>query len=152
MADGLRYELGGFQELERKLSALPGPAAKRVVMAGLRKGAQAVKAEAKRVAPVRQSQRDRIIPLGVKSTRTRSKGFLKRTIIYRAKRGELVVEVGPRRAAFYGKFFEFGRSGRSMPRNTWLTAAFQASADTALGRISVGLWDQLRKEVDKLGK
>lgn len=151
MSDGVRFELKGFEVLQARLDALPGPAARRVVVAGLRQGAQAIKKAAKGTAPERQKQRDRIITLGALSTRVRAPGFLRRTVIYRSVRGELAILVGPMRGAFYGAFFEFGRSGRPMPRVTWLRSAFGSSVDVAFGRISAGLWDQLKKEVDKLG-
>lgn len=152
MSDRLTFELGGFDALNAKLRELQGAPARRVVMAGLRKGAQTVKQSAQAAAPVRQRDLARVIRIGTKSTRVRGPRFLRRTIAYKAVRGALVIEVGPRRAAFYGQFFEFGRDGRSMPRRAWLTEAFRGSVDLAFGRISGGMWDQLAKEVAKLGE
>jgi hypothetical protein len=150
MADRFDLRLDGDVEFQRQLSRLQDAAARRVVMAGLREGAKAIKKTAKRNAPVRVTDLDQVKPLGKRSSRVRSAGFLKRTVIYRRVRRRLAIDVGPRRAAFYGQFFELDRKGpRSMPRRRWMTRSFSQASGAALAKIAPGMWKQLRKEIDR---
>ena len=149
----MNLQIEGFDKLNKQLEELTGPTARRVVMAGLREGAKGFKKTAKDRAPQRKTELGRVIPLGPSSTRTRSRGFLRRTIIYRTVRGQLAIEVGPRRAAFYGKFFEPGSGGhRAMPKTSWFSKAWRSSGRSLLPVIGPAMWKQLRKEVSKRGR
>ncbi len=149
MADDLRMRLTGLSVLEKNLEALDRRAARRVGLAGLRGSARVVKRAAKRAAPKRRTDLDRIFTLGRRSSRTRAPGFLKRTTIYRTVRGELAILVGPRRAAFYGKFFEPGGGGRHMPKTAWFSRSFRNVARAAFEAAAPAAWKQLTKEVDR---
>lgn len=153
MADSLTLNLQGAEKFDRMLDHLTHRGARKVVTAGLRAGAQELKKAANRTAPIRRRQRDRIITFSAKSSRVRAPGFLKRGVIYRAvKGGYPTFLVGPRRTAFYGKFFEFGRDGPRFPRNPWLSSAFRASGGAMINRITDKLWLELKAEIDRHGK
>lgn len=153
-------KLKGLEELDRQLKTLPLKVQRRSMIAGLRAGAVIYKRAAKKNVPVRSagvagSAARYIGNFGAKEG-IRQPGFLKRGIISRTisakKSPRPTIHIGPRRAAFYGQFFETGRrGGRRMPRRNFLTEAFRTKSAAALRAVEAGLWKSLKKEISKNG-
>jgi HK97 gp10 family phage protein len=148
-------KLSGLEALDTQLKTLPIKVQRRAMIAGLRAGALIYKRAAKASVPVRSG--------GVAGAAAkfigdkhglRQPGFLKRGIISRTvskKRAPRpTIHVGPRRAAFYGQFFEVGRAGpRRMPRRHFMREAFRTQSGKALKAVRAGLWKALKKEIVK---
>lgn len=144
----------GLEELNRQMKTLPHKVQRRAVIAGLREGAKVIKKAGKMGAPLRQSVAGNSAKFIGDRHGIRFPGFLRRTTIYRtvSKRKALrpTIHIGPRRAAFYGQFFEVGRRGpRRMPRKTWLSDAYRSRNGAALQAIRKGLWRELAKAIDE---
>jgi len=149
-------KLSGLEALDRQLNTLPGKVQRRAMIAGLRAGAVIYKKEAKRNVPVRRGGVGSSAKFIGDKHGLRQPGFLKRGIISRTisakKSPRPTIHVGPRRAAFYGQFFEVGRRGpRRMPRRHYLRESFRTQSSRALTAVREGLWKALRKEVAKHG-
>lgn len=154
MSANLRLE--GLEELNRALLLLPDKIARRAVIGGLREGAKVIKKAGVLAAPVRASTGDSTAKFIGDKYGIRFPGFLRRTTVYRTvsnKRADRpTIHVGPRRAAFYGQFFEIGRAGpRRMPHRAWFSMAYRARNRAALAAIGAGLWKHTLKEMKKYG-
>jgi len=150
-------KLKGLEALDTQLKTLPSKVQRRAMIAGLRAGALVYKREAKRNVPVRRGALGSSAKFIGDKHGLRTPGFLKRAIISRtvsAKRAPRpTIHVGPRRAAFYGQFFEVGRKGRRrMPRRHFLRESFRTQSSRALTAVREGLWKALRKELAKHGR
>jgi hypothetical protein len=134
-----------FYQINKTIRTMEDKVARKVVIAGLRKGAVVFRNAAKKQIPVRQDgEFKRLGRSGL-----RAPGFLSRGIIYRAdpKRMAYIpkVRIGPRTSAFYGYFFETGRRRTRFPIRRYLTHAFMSSQDEAIRAITRGMWAALRK-------
>lgn len=152
----VKVKLSGLEELDRQLKTLPLKIQRRALIAGMREGAKVYKKAGKIGVPVRRWQGDNAAKFIGDKHGLRMPGFLKRSMIYRTvsarKSPRPTIHVGPRRAAFYGRFFELGRRGqRRMPRKHFLSDAFRTRTPAALAAVRKGLWAAMKKEIKKLG-
>ncbi len=151
-------ELRGLEALDEQLRTLPLKVQRRAMITGLRKGATVYKKGGKIAAPVRSwgaaGSAGKVIG---NHHGVRMPGFLKRSIISRTvsarKSPYPTIQIGPRRAAFYGQFFEFGRTGgRRFPRKNFLSDAYRSRSPEALKAVRAGLWAAVQKEFIELRK
>lgn len=111
-------EVKGLEEINRALTELPPRIAMKVLRRGVYAGAALLRGAIKEAAPVRQDGKPK--KLGVSLSKwgtTRPPGYLKKNIGTPLKKrqpfGQRVYSVGPIKAAFYGKFVEFGHRAGS---------------------------------------
>ena len=90
--------LRGFAEFEKKLRALPGKVARKVVRQALREGAKIIQAEAKARVPVDSGKLKKSIK--VRAAKSRKKGTA--AVVVQTGQGDFKGET------FYGAFLEYG--------------------------------------------
>ncbi len=161
MPDLATVKLSGFAEFDKQLKLLPLAVQRRAMIAGLRAGAVVFKKEAKKNVPVRRAGvlgfAAKYIGAGGRREGIRQPGYLKRSIISRTvsakKSPRPMIQIGPRRTAFYGAFFETGRGGPGrMPRRRFLSGAFRTAKFRAQTAVRDGLWKAIKKEIAKNGR
>lgn len=143
-----RVKLEGFKQTADALERLPAVVGKRVVGFGMAKGAQVVKAQGKKTAPVRKS--GGLKYMGPKDRRVRAPGFLKRKgVTYQRRRGSFVWFVGASRSAHYGAKIEAG-TRHIKRRQPWLRTAYRMTQGRIVPAVVKGMASKLDKEVSKL--
>jgi HK97 gp10 family phage protein len=144
----VKVSIHGAREIEKVLQMLPDRVAKKVIEGAVRQGANVIRAEARRRAPVRAEP-------GVKK-RSKSRGtlpgFLKASIsVKKIKQSpalvHLAVSVG---RAFWGMFYEFGT--RHQPARPFMRPAFDSAGGRALQKIGEWLGKGIDKEAAKLAR
>ena len=131
MADGLKFKLEGFEELEKDLKRL-GRDAEKVLRAGIRAGAVRVKKEAQQNLA------------GHRRTGELSASLRVSARLNRAKRS-VTATVRNTRDTFYGLFLEFGTIRQSGIK--WLTRALRDSAQDVFNKDVAG---RMRKRIAKM--
>lgn len=139
MADGLRFKLEGFDELERELKKL-GRDAEKVLRVGMAAGGRAVRDQA----------RANLVPH--KRSGALSKGLRVNSRIDRIRRS---VRVTVRTSAdqFYGLFLEFGATGvgrgrtGTVPAEAWLRRAVRQVGPQVYNKYAA---ERMRKRIAKI--
>jgi len=165
----ITIQIRGLEDVKRAFRDLPKEVAQKALRGALLDGAEVLRKEAQRRAPVRPfwpPKRD-------KSGRVRLPGALRASIVKRARpRGrngaDMTVSVGATKNVFYWHFVEFGHrlvSGRGKSSKTigqvrgrpYLKPSFDAAAPAAVNRVIarlgpqiVNIANRLRRRVAKL--
>ena len=128
---------------------LPHTINRKVLAAGMGRGALLVKRAAKRIAP-KQGAPGRLHYFGPNDHRIRAPGYLKRKgITYARVKNTFIWEVGSTKAAFYGARLESGLA--HVPRRVeWLRQAYRMVRDRIPSEVAKGMEKKLAKEVAKL--
>lgn len=126
----VRFEMEGWEELERKLESLGSKMqAQKVLEGALMEGAEVVKAAIEAHAP-------------------RRTGMLSSDIhISRGGRKKFSVRIGPGLKGFYGRFLEHGTS--KMPAKPFMRPAFEASNDAAQEAIRQAIWQAVQEAAER---
>lgn len=152
MAEQLRIH--GAKEMEAVLKQLPDYIAKRVVTGALRKAAEPVLEEARRLAPVGEEAKGRVRLRRSKRGKVSVSNYGKLKLSLRivnvpskktAHSATVAVSIGK---AFWGMFVEFGT--RFMGARPFLRPAFESKKHEALDRLGKELGDGIEKAAIKL--
>ncbi len=142
----------GFRQISKQLKAMEGMAAGKVIRSAALQSTTPVVRAARQMAPQGnppfESGKD---PYPVRSYKgnLRTPGFLKRNIARKSvpRENGVSVFVGVKPEAFYGvQFIELGTS--TIPRNPWLTTAFEISIPAVDARFR----QRLRALIDKAAR
>lgn len=142
----------GAKQLDDLLRLLPRKIVAKHLRKALRAGANVIKDEARRHAPVRADEARKTFAApdrkrkGFKVVKARPPGFLRRQIIVGFRRQQvetgMTVSIGPSKAAFYGLFQELGTSRQAA--RPFLRPALDVKADEAIAAIGAELAKALR--------
>jgi len=139
MADGVKMEVHGLKELERKLLEMSPKLAKNALRAAVAAGARVVAAEARKNVPVDSGTLRRSIY--TKQIREES-GDTQQTFYVGARQGKK--EQAKKRDGWYFPFVEFGTE--KMAARPFMRPAFESTKDAAVQAIKT----RLAERIDKL--
>jgi len=139
MADGVKMEVHGLKELERKLLEMSPKLAKNALRAAVAAGARVVAAEARKNVPVDSGTLRRSIY--TKQIREES-GDTQQTFYVGARQGKK--EQAKNRDGWYFPFVEFGTE--KMAARPFMRPAFESTKDAAVQAIKT----RLAERIDKL--
>jgi HK97 gp10 family phage protein len=155
----MTVKIEGAKELRRMLKLLPTRVQTKVMRSATLKGANVVRKDARRRAPVRQISKKN--PRAAKKTGIgagvvfiRWPGNLRKSIVSRRNRKvprwAISYHVGFTGKAYYGLFIEKGTSHQ--PAQPFLRPAYEANKASAVQRIGESIREGLFKEIKKLRK
>lgn len=178
MTIDFKFELKGWQEVNRALELLPRRTARKVLRKGVAAGGYLMRKELKSAAPKRTSKE----PKRTSKGEIRKPGHLRKKIGMRylsrkSKWNEVHYGVGPRGQAFYGYFVEAGHAivrGRRQKRtrrrelrrkiggvsattfgfvqpHPYIIPTFRAMVKPVINRVKEKLEEGIFKEGEKLG-
>jgi len=139
MADGVKMEVQGLKELERKLLEMSPKLAKNALRAAVAAGARVVAAEARKNVPVDSGTLRRSIY--TKQIREES-GDTQQTFYVGARQGKK--EQAKKRDGWYFPFVEFGTE--KMAARPFMRPAFESTKDAAVQAVKT----KLAERIDKL--
>lgn len=143
-----RFDIGGFDELEKMLKSLGPEVGTKAGQIATRKAAQFTAKKVRAAAPVGDGDTTRSYTTASGPV-TVDYGHLKRNIKVQKKRKNSRKTVGTiigTGNAFWGRFLEFGT--RKMAARPWFGPAMNAAAGEALNIMKT----ELRKAITKLGR
>jgi HK97 gp10 family phage protein len=146
-------ELGkiqGLAEVKEVFKQLPVEIARKALRGAMLDGAEVIRKEAQRLAPIRAESSLK----KMSKRKLRKAGFLKASIMKRMRarprEGDMTVSVGWSKDAFYGSFIEFGT--RFITARPFLRPALDSKATEASKRIATRLGPQINNIIKRLAR